>query len=76
MNKDIEKFFKQANGYIETDANGNSFTYTYDFDPDQFANLIIQNCIQTLVNHGYTDAATVLEKEYAEDWELYQFPEI
>jgi len=76
MNKDIESLFKQASGYIEIDENGNRFTYTYDFDPEQFANLIIKNCIQTLVNHGYTDAATVLEKEYAEDWQPYKFPEI
>ena len=76
MNNYIEKLFKQAKGYVETDDKGNRSTYTYDFDPDMFANLIIKNCIQTLVNHGYTDAATVLETEYAEDWELYQFPEI
>jgi hypothetical protein len=76
MNKDIEKLFKEAKGYVEVDGEGNRSTYTYDFDPDMFANLIIKNCIQTLVNHGYTDAATVLETEYAEDWQLYQFPEI
>jgi hypothetical protein len=76
MNNYIEKLFKQAKGYVETDDKGNRSTYTYDFDPDMFANLIIKNCIQTLVNHGYTDAATVLETEYAEDWQLYQFPEI
>jgi hypothetical protein len=76
MNKDIEKLFKQANGYVETDSEGNRSTYTYDFDPDQFASLIIKNCIQTLVNHGYTDAATVLETEYAEDWQKLEFPEI
>ena len=45
MNKDIEKLFKQANGYVETDDKGNRSTYTYDFDPDTFASLIIQNCI-------------------------------
>jgi len=76
MNKDIEKLFKQANGYVEVDEKGNRSTYTYDFDPDTFASLIIQNCIQTLVNHGYTDAATVLETEYAEDWQKMEFPEI
>jgi hypothetical protein len=76
MNNYIEKLFKQAKGYVETDDKGNRSIYTYDFDPDMFANLIIKNCIQTLVNHGYTDAATVLETEYAEDWQLYQFPEI
>ena len=76
MNKDIELLFKQAGGYVKVDSEGNRFTYTQDFDPDTFASLIIQNCIQTLVNHGYTDAAQCLEKEFAEDWQLYNFPEI
>jgi hypothetical protein len=38
--------------------------------------LVIDECKQTLVNHGYTDAAQCLEKEYAEDWQMYNFPEI
>ena len=76
MNKNIEWLFKQAGGYVKVDSEGNRFTYTQDFDPDTFASLIIQNCIQTLVNHGYTDAATVLETEYAEDWQKLEFPEI
>ena len=76
MNKDIEILFKQAGGYVEVDREGNRFTYTQDFDPDKFASLIIESCTQTLVNHGYTDAATVLETEYAEDWQVFKFPEI
>ena len=76
MNKNIEILFKQAGGYVEVDSEGNRFTYTQDFDPDKFASLIIESCTQTLVNHGYTDAATVLETEYAEDWKTYEFPEI
>jgi hypothetical protein len=42
----------------------------------KFAELIIQDCTQTLINHGYTDAATVLDTEYAEDWQKFEFPEI
>ena len=76
MNKDIEFLFKQAGGYVEVDSEDNRFTYTQDFDPDKFASLIIESCTQTLINHGYTDAATVLETEYAEDWQTYEFPEI
>ena len=76
MNKNIEILFKQAGGYVEVDSEGNRLTYTQDFDPDKFASLIIESCTQTLVNHGYTDAATVLETEYAEDWQTYEFPEI
>ena len=76
MNNDVEKLFKQAKGYVEVDGEGNRSTYTYDFDPDQFVSLIIENCIQTLVNHGYTDAATLLKTENAEDWKKYEFPNI
>jgi predicted adenine nucleotide alpha hydrolase (AANH) superfamily ATPase len=76
MNKDIEKLFKQAKGYVEVDEQGNRSTYTYDFDPDVFASLIIEQCVQTLVNHGYTDAATVLSTEYADNWQQLEFPEI
>ena len=76
MNKDIEKLFKEAKGYVEVDSEGNRFTYTQDFDPDTFASLIIEQCVQTLVNHGYTDAATVLSTEYADNWQQLEFPEI
>jgi hypothetical protein len=42
----------------------------------KFAELIVQDCTQTLINHGYTDAAAVLDTEYAEDWQKFEFPEI
>jgi len=29
---------------------------------NKFFTLIVEDCKQTLVNHGYTDAATILEK--------------
>jgi len=74
MNKDIEILFKEAGGYVEVDSEGNRFTYTQDFEPDKFASLIVESCTQTLVNHGYTDAANVLDKEFAEDWQTYEFP--
>ena len=76
MNKDIEKLFKQAGGYVEVDSKGNRFTYTQDFDPDLFAGAVIAECVQSLVNHGYTDAATMLANEYTEDWQTYEFPKI
>ena len=76
MNKDIQILFKQAGGYIETDEDGNIFTYAHDFDPEQFARSLIMECYQTLINHGYTDAANVLDKEFAEDWQKFEFPEI
>ena len=76
MNKDIQILFKQAGGYIEIDEQGNIFTYAHDFDPEQFARSLIMECYQTLINHGYTDAANVLDKEFAEDWQKFEFPEI
>jgi|APGre2960657404_1045060.scaffolds.fasta_scaffold09338_7 hypothetical protein len=76
MNKDIQMLFKQAGGYIEIDEKGNIFTYAHDFDPEQFARSLVMECYQTLINHGYTDAANVLDKEFAEDWQPYEFPEI
>ena len=76
MNKDIQILFKQAGGYIETDEDGNIFTYAHDFDPEQFARSLIMECYQTLINHGYTDAANMLDKEFAEDWQKFEFPEI
>jgi hypothetical protein len=62
MNEELRILFKQAGGYIEIDDSGNESTYTYDFDPEVFAQSIIMKCHQTLINYGYTDAATVLEK--------------
>ena len=76
MNKTIEWLFKQAGGYVEVDNKGNRFTYTQDFDPDLFAGLVISECVQSLVNYGYTDAATMLANEYPEDWQKFEFPEI
>jgi hypothetical protein len=49
------------------------------FDSERFAELIVQDCVQTLVNHGYTDAATALTQEHCvpdHSWQKYQFPEI
>ena len=44
MNMSIELLFKQAGGYVEVDDSGNKSTYTYDFDPEVFANLIVKEC--------------------------------
>jgi hypothetical protein len=49
------------------------------FDTEKFAKLIVQDCVQTLVNHGYTDAAKALsEAQLGPDpeWQKYQFPDI
>ena len=49
------------------------------FDTEKFAKLIVQDCVQTLVNYGYTDAAkTLSESQLGPDpgWQKYQFPDI
>jgi hypothetical protein len=49
------------------------------FDTEKFAELIIQDCIQILVNYGYTDAASDLSKAQfgpPNEWQKYQFPDI
>jgi len=49
------------------------------FDSELFAKLIVQDCVQTLVNHGYTDAAIALNQEHFgpdHTWQKYQFPDI
>lgn len=49
------------------------------FDTEKFAKLIVQDCVQTLINHGYTDAAKALsENQLGPDpeWQKYQFPDI
>jgi len=41
--------------------------------------LVVQDCVQTLVNYGYTDAAKALsEAQLGPDpeWQTYQFPDI
>ena len=46
---------------------------------EKLTELIIQDCIQNLVNYGYTDAACCLEKvQFGPDhaWQKYEFPEI
>ena len=49
------------------------------FDTEKFAKLIVQDCVQTLVNYGYTDAADALSKAQLgpePEWQTYQFPDI
>jgi hypothetical protein len=52
---------------------------TGNLDRNRFAQLIIEDCVQTLINHGYTDAATCLEHEHLVQtlaWKKLNFPEI
>lgn len=46
---------------------------------EKFAKLIVEDCIQVLVDYGYTDAASALtEAHFSPDpeWQVYKFPEI
>ena len=52
MNEEIEMLFKEAGGYFEMDAEGNLFTYTMDFDPEYFAQLIIRECLNICEDMG------------------------
>jgi hypothetical protein len=54
MNEELRVIFKQAGGYIEIDDSGNESTYTYDFDPEVFATLIIKEC-----NNKFNDTDAV-----------------
>jgi hypothetical protein len=52
---------------------------TSHINHEKFAKLTVEDCIQTLINHGYTDAASVLKEAHfgAEpEWQVYKFPEI
>ena len=60
MNKNLLDLFKQSGGYVEIDEQGNRFTYTYDFDPEKFVRLILEDSIARLQLHGYDDAANIL----------------
>jgi hypothetical protein len=46
---------------------------------EKFGKLTVEDCIQVLINHGYTDAASALTEAHfgAEpEWQVYKFPEI
>ena len=46
---------------------------------EKFGKLTVEDCIQVLINHGYTDAARVLtDAHFSPDpeWQVYKFPEI
>jgi len=46
---------------------------------EKFGKLTVEDCIQVLINHGYTDAARALtEAHFGEEpeWQVYKFPEI
>jgi len=69
MNHRCRQLAMQADLYV--DFNGEPWpkwlgAESCDAAYNKFAELLIEDCVQTLVNHGYTDAAQCLESEYAD----------
>jgi len=64
MNEQIEILFKQAGGYVKVDNEGNYFTYTQDFDPEKFADLIVRQCMSNLYLNGYDDAMIQIQQHF------------
>jgi hypothetical protein len=55
MNKRIKELYEQS-------RIGDSFGYS----PDKFAELIVEECLNTLYNNGYDDAAVQLKEHFKE----------
>jgi hypothetical protein len=51
MNERIKTLFIQAGGGVE-EENGNLWTYSEDLDPKEFAELIVQECINEIAYIG------------------------
>ena len=64
-------------GYsVGTQENYNEFAKARN---QSLAKLIVQDCVQVLINHGYTDAAKALSEARLgpePEWQTYQFPDI
>lgn len=57
MNQVVADLFHQAGGVVRI-VNGYTWTYTDDFDPEKFAQLIINQCTLELNNVFRTDQRT------------------
>lgn len=62
MNR-IDELFIQSGGYIEIDKDGNRWTYSQECDPDTFAELIIEDCLDTISYGGeYVNRVKLIEQ--------------
>ena len=71
MNNKIEELMRRSG----TDSSGKWMGID---NAEKFARLVIEECIQDLINHGYTDAAYVLtESQFGvqPNWQKYNFTE-
>ena len=64
MNKNLQKLFEQAGGYIKVDHQGNEWTYTQDLDAELFGKLIANACAEIMVYSGKNDAAAEIAKHF------------
>ena len=74
MNERIRALAKLAGAYTDT-----SGRWINTSGMEKLTELIIQDCIQNLVDYGYADAACCLEKvQFGPEhtWQKYEFPEI
>lgn len=60
MNERIRELVEQATEYMQ---HGFTTQETY-FDKEKFAELIVKECLNTLHNNGYDDAAVELQKHF------------
>jgi hypothetical protein len=74
MNERVQALAKLAGAYSDT-----SGRWVNASGMEKLTELIIEDCIQNLVDYGYTDAAACLTKvQFGPDhtWQKYEFPEI
>ena len=81
MNERIRQLAKEAGitTNLDTDYYERDMNKWVDYFSEKFAELTVRDCIQTLVNHGYTDAASALSDAQfgpGTEWQKYQFPDI
>ena len=63
MTNRIDELFIQSGGYIEIDKDGNRWTYSQECDPDTFAELIIEDCLDTISYGGeYVNRVKLIEQ--------------
>ena len=64
MNKNLQKLFEQAGGYIKVDHQGNEWTYTQDLDAELFGELITKACAKIMADVGDYEAAAEIELHF------------
>jgi len=63
MNKKIQKLALSCGAWHQV-YDQKKFMIDRTFNIEKFAKLMVQECVQTLIDNGYDDAANCLEKEH------------